>query len=165
MVAWKETERKAFVMDSKITYVEAEKFEGIVKAVGFEPGEGPMHYQAQTAFVKISGHRGHAVYVSRNQAVGRVDVSGFGVDMPGVVDLGERAFGRVRQQLDMTLSEEEILRHFEALLVVMKHLPDQVRSPRTSRKAEAPRAPARPPMVERRSRPRIARPLESLSRS
>ena len=63
------------------------------------------------------------------------------------------------------LSEEEILRHFEALLVVMKHLPDQVRSPRTSRKAEAPRAPVRPPMVERRSRPRIARPLESLSRS
>ena len=103
------------------THVEASKFEGILQDHGFVPGAGPGTYHAQTGFVKVEGTAHRALYLSRNHRVGRVDISGFRIRMPGVVDVPDTVrSGRVVQRLDMKNTEDRILRNFETVLVFMQ---------------------------------------------
>lgn len=121
------------------THVEASKFEQILQDHGFTPGVGPGTYHAQTGFVKVEGPEHRALYLPRNRRVGRVDISGFRVKMPGVVDVPDNArAGRVVQRLDMKTTEDRVLRNFETVLVCMQQASNdnsQVPLRRTRRRA------------------------------
>lgn len=99
-----------------ITYIDFDKFGQIIRVSGLD-------HQEQAGFVKVSGERGRNVYVARTKRVGRVDVSGFKAEFPGVTDLGDMSFGKVEQQLDFNLPEDDILRNFRRLLGVLKAMP------------------------------------------
>ncbi|HEU5118151.1 MAG TPA: hypothetical protein VFT74_16135 [Isosphaeraceae bacterium] len=102
-------------MKKSINYVDAAQFEALILET---PG---LEFSPQAGFVKVTkvGLKGFAVYVAKTKKVGRVDLSGFGLDIPGVTALGEYSFGQVTHQLDFTLPEDEILKTFKA---VLKHL-------------------------------------------
>lgn len=119
-------------MKKNVTYVDAAKFETIAKASGL-----PLTLQA--GFVKIAGPKGHNVYVAATKRVGRVDLSGFTMDVPGVNTLGEdEKFGNVLAQMDFSRSEEEILATFAEVLA---HMATLAPKEKVSRKASAPKAP------------------------
>ena len=90
----------------------------------------------QSGFIRVEGATGRRLYVASTKTVGRIDLSGFefatGTKRP---DQGE--FGRVKQQMDLVGTEEELLARFEAILVHMLSLPAEVKEP----KAKAPKAP------------------------
>lgn len=78
----------------------------------------------QAGFIKIQGPEGRAVYVSKAKKVARVDIYGFESNLKGVKDLGNAAFGHVKQQLDFVGRQPaEILKTFRSLLTYMKSLP------------------------------------------
>lgn len=111
-------------MKDNVTYIDSAKFEAIYKELGLEPRD-------QAGFTKLSGAKGRNVYVARTKRVGRVDLSGFemldaeGKATPGVVALGGASFGAVKQQLDFSLTEPEVLANFRAVLEHMKSLPER----------------------------------------
>lgn len=103
-------------MKPNTTYVDACHFEAIIAQSGLD-------MTPQKGFVKVSGALGRNVYVAATKRVGRVDISGFLFEGPGVRNLGDgEKFGNVHQQLDFGRSEAEILETFRAVLEHMKSL-------------------------------------------
>jgi hypothetical protein len=115
-----------------VTYVDLAKFEAIVTELNLPAIE-------QAGFIKVCGPKGRQVYVARTKTVGRVDVSGFTVEHLGVKDLGDDAFGNVRQQLEFAGNEDVILATFRDVLTTMTGLPPLEKQ---ARKAPAPKAKA-----------------------
>jgi hypothetical protein len=103
-------------MKTNTTYVDACHFEQIIEASG-------LAYEPQKGFIKVKGATGRQVYVASTKRVGRVDISGFLMEGPGIRDLGGESFGAVKQQLDFSLTQDEILGHFARTLEVLKALP------------------------------------------
>lgn len=96
--------------------IDAKHFEDIVRDSGLD-------FEPQKAFLKVKGPAGHAVYVALTKRVGRVDISGWIPELPGVRVLDEdEAFGNVKAQLDFALPEDEVLVAFEEVLAAMKEL-------------------------------------------
>jgi hypothetical protein len=121
-------------MKTNVTYIDAAKFETLIAASGL-----PM--SGQKGFVKVSGPKGRVVYVASTKRVGRVDISGFEMEGAGYVTPHCGPFGNVKQQLDFSLGEDEILSNFAALLEHMKSLAPvekAVRAPATP-KADEPK--------------------------
>src|SRR5262249_43252561 len=97
-------------MKKNTTYVNASKFQALIV-------ESELANKPQSAFMKVSGAKGRNVYVPLTKTVGRVDISGFTVEMEGVRTLDEdEKFGAVLQQIDFSRTEEEILSTFSELL-------------------------------------------------
>lgn len=105
-------------MKKNITYVAQDKVETIIAK---HPG---LTVTTQAGFVKLSAAAGRNLYVARTKGVGRIDVSGFLFEDPGVRTLGEgERFGKVHQQFDFTRTEDEILASLDACLGHMLTLP------------------------------------------
>lgn len=121
-------------MKTNVTYIDASKFEALILASGL-----PM--AVQKGFVKVSGPKGRQVYVASTKRVGRVDISGFEMEGPGYVTPHCGVFGNVKQQLDFSLGEDDILSNFAALLEHMKSLAPVEKAPRkeAAPKADAPK--------------------------
>lgn len=102
-------------MKTNINYVDACHFETIIKDSGLD-------YEPQKGFIKVKGKTGRQVYVASTKRVGRVDVSGFTMEGPGFIEPHCGPFGAVKQQLDHSLPQEEILANFTRLLAVLKDL-------------------------------------------
>lgn len=138
-------------MKKNVTYVDAAKFETILKASG-------LVFTLQKGFVKVQGPKGRNLYVAATKRVGRVDISGFETDLAGITSLGELAFGNVKQQLDFSRTEDEILATFTAVLAHMATLPaveKAQRKPSAPRESnvqgwstEVPKAPASSPLTK-----------------
>ncbi len=141
-------------MKKNITYIDAVKFENIIR-------EKEMPITAQAGFIKVSGAKGRNIYVANTKLVGRVDLSGFKVDMVGVFGLEGAKFGNVEQQMDFTRSEEQILATFSDLVDHLKTLEPVVKESKA--KAEAAKKEAAvgwsvaPPSKEEREAARAAR--------
>ena len=118
-------------MKKNVTYVDAAKFETIIRDSG-------LTFLLQKGFVKVSAAKGRNLYVAATKRVGRVDISGFTVQMDGITDLGDLSFGNVKQQLDFSRTEDEILATFRDLLAHMATLPAVEKM---ERKASTPRGP------------------------
>lgn len=115
-------------MKTNVTYVDAAKFETIIVASG-------LPYSAQKGFVKVAGPTGRNVYVASTKRVGRVDISGFEVSYGVSPHCGP--FGNVKQQLDFSKPEDEILSDFTQLLADLKA---QAPAEKKERKAPAKKA-------------------------
>jgi hypothetical protein len=111
-------------MKTNVTYIDAAKFEQSILALGLKA-------TVQKGFVKVEGPKGRAVYVASTKRVGRVDISGFEMEGPGYVTPHVGPFGNVKQQLDMSLTEEEILANFANLLTHMSSLEPVEKTART----------------------------------
>jgi hypothetical protein len=107
-------------MRKEITYVSVEKFSAIATSLG-------LAWNEQKGFVKLSGAAGRNVYVGKTKRVGRVDISGFEMEGEGYVNLGELAFGAVKQQVDFTRGEDEILAAFTQALTHMLSLDARIK--------------------------------------
>lgn len=99
-------------MKKNVTYVDQAKFLALVDAA-----QGK--YTIQSGFIRVDGLPGCRLYIARTKRVGRVDISGFMLDGAGVTELGAEAFCRVKQQLDFSLCESDILATFSRALVEM----------------------------------------------
>ena len=98
-------------MKNNVTYVAYAKLEGIAKHLG-------CNLEPQKGFTKVTreGIEGKAVYIGNTKGVGRVDLSGFTVEIEGVVPHSKAPTSKVVQELDFSRSEPEILRTFSAVL-------------------------------------------------
>jgi hypothetical protein len=96
-------------MKKQTTYIDAIHFETLLKDLKFKP-------LAQAGFVKVAGKKGRNVYIAKTKRVGRIDLSGFEVKMVGIEDLGGEAFGAVKQQVDFSRTQDEILATTKAVL-------------------------------------------------
>ena len=103
------------------TYIDAEKLEAIIKESG-------LPYAAQKGFVKVQGPKGRQVYVAATKRVGRVDLSGFETEWGVTPHCGP--FGNVKQQLDFSKDEADVLEDFRKTLEHMKTLEAVERKPR-----------------------------------
>lgn len=95
-------------MSGKVA-VDLAKFEAIVQKSGAPCTE-------QRGYLKVEPAPGRKLYVAKTKTVRRVDVSGTGLEkwgVGGVLDLGDQKFGEVRQQLDFSRTEDEVLAAFE----------------------------------------------------
>jgi len=122
-------------MKTNVTYIDASKFEALILASG-------LPVAAQKGFVKVQGPKGRQVYVASTKRVGRVDISGFEMpEGPGYVTPHCGPFGNVKQQLDFSLGEDEVLANFAALLEHMKALAPVEKAARKApaAKADAPK--------------------------
>lgn len=99
-------------MKKDITYVAPSKLLDIVAELG-------LPLREQRGFHKVSPSAGRAIYIANTKAVGRVDLSGFTFEGAGVRDLGGESFCSVKQQVDFSRTEDEILATFRA---VCEHL-------------------------------------------
>lgn len=117
-------------MKTNVTYIDAAKFEALIVASG-------LTMAGQKGFVKVMGPKGRVVYVASTKRVGRVDISGFEMEGPGYVTPHCGPFGNVKQQLDFSLPEDEVLSNFQKLLAHMATLSPVEKAPR---KAPAPKA-------------------------
>jgi hypothetical protein len=127
-------------MKKNVNYVDAIRFEKVWKKLHLNALE-------QAGFVKVSsGKNGRQVYVARTKRVGRVDISNFLSKDPGVRNLDVlESFGAVKQQIDFSRTEGEILATFEAVLKEMKDLPPAEKKARpapmaTTKKSKTARA-------------------------
>ena len=96
-------------MKKNITYIDAAKFSTIVTEMGLVATD-------QAGFTKVDLGNGRQLYVARTKRVGRVDLSCLTSTCEGVRDLGGESFGNVRQQLDFSRTEEQVLATFRAVL-------------------------------------------------
>lgn len=104
-------------MKKNITYIAREKFETIVKKAG-------LAIRPQAAFGRVDGPNGRRLYIAATKQVGRVDASGWDVDVDGVTKLSKEEakslrLGAVRGQLDFSKPEAEILAAFKDLIADM----------------------------------------------
>lgn len=114
------------------TSIAAEKLASIVSAAG-------LTSTAQAGFIKVHGPAGYDVYVAATKNVSRVDLAGFEfATCLGVTNLGSKSFGRVKQQLDFTQPEAQVLATFALVLDFMKALAPVENA---AKPAKAPRAP------------------------
>lgn len=112
---------------SEKTLVDSSKFEALILESG-------LPFLAQAGYVKVSGATGRNVYFARSKRCGRVNLSGFEVSMPGVLDLGDLSFGSVRQEIDFTRPEAEII---ETVRDVLAHLATLPAAPPVERKGRS----------------------------
>jgi hypothetical protein len=122
-------------MKPNTTYVDACHFETAIQESG-------LQMIAQKGFIKVMGATGRQVYVAATKRVGRVDISGFTVDLPGVRTLGDgEAFGNVKQQMDFSRTQDEILATFRDLLAHLASLPAAEKQERKApaKKADEPK--------------------------
>lgn len=120
-------------MKTNVTYIDACHFENII-------AESGLPATLQKGFVRVDGPKGRRLYVASTKRVGRVDISGFEVSLGGQAPhCGP--FGNVKQQLDMSLPQEEVLENFRWLLVTMASLPAVEKPARkpAAAKADAPK--------------------------
>jgi len=103
-------------MKKDITYVDGAQLEQLIVDAGLTP-------LTQAGFIKVAAAKGRAVYVARTKKVGRIDISGFLYAEAGVTALGGSSFGAVKQQVDFSRPEADILLTFKAILEHMKTLP------------------------------------------
>ena len=105
-------------MRQNVTYIEASKVEAVVKESGLKTKE-------QGGFTCVVGsNKAYRVYVARTKKVARVDISGFkSPDGTGCVVPHCGVFGNVKQQLDFSLPEDQVLANLKSLLVYMAALP------------------------------------------
>lgn len=102
-------------MRKNVTYISSSKLLDVVAQAGLKAND-------QAGFIKVPAAKGRQVYIAKTKQVGRVDISGFLFAGEGVKDLGAISFGAVKQQLDFTRTEEEILKTFAEVLEHMKTL-------------------------------------------
>jgi len=96
----------------------------------------------QAGFYKVSGAKGRNVYIAKTKQVGRIDISGFLFDGPGVTNLSEgEKFGAVGQQLDFSRTPEETLTTLGAVLDHMLTLDARVIEKKSVAPKAAPQAP------------------------
>lgn len=120
-------------MKTNINYVDACHFETIITASGLDT-------EPQKGFIKVKGKTGRRVYVAVTKRVGRVDLSGFTMEGPGFIEPHCGPFGAVKQQLDMSLPQDEVLANFARLLKVLEELPAAEKAKRSmAPKADAPK--------------------------
>jgi hypothetical protein len=116
-------------MKTNVNYVDAAEFEAIIL-------RSDIPHKLQKGFVKLVGPQGRNIYVAATKRVGRVDLSGFemldaeGKLIPGFVKPHCGEFGNVKQQLDFSLPQEDILQNFELVILHMKGLQPAERKPR-----------------------------------
>lgn len=116
-------------MKTNVTYIDGAAFEKLILESG-------MQHVPQKGFVKVCGPKGRNAYVASTKRVGRVDLSGFemldtqGGILPGFVVPHCGPFGNVKQQLDFSLAEADILNNFKAMLEYMAGLEEAIRKPR-----------------------------------
>lgn len=103
-------------MKKNVTYVGCWKLELICAEYG-------ATMLPQSGFIKVAGAKGRQLYIAKTKNVGRVDLSGFLFDGPGVINLGDASFGAVKQQLDFSRDEDDILTSFRSILDYMLTLP------------------------------------------
>jgi hypothetical protein len=100
-------------MKKGINYVSASAVLAVLEKCG-------LPLVPQKGFVKVAGPKGRAVYIAKTERVGRIDVSGFTPDFPGVISLGpDEKFGAVEAQLDFTAPPADILATLE---LVIEHM-------------------------------------------
>ena len=116
-------------MKPEIKYIPFETFQDIIVKSG-------LPFEELAGFVKVTGAKGRKVYIPRTQRVGRVDISGFEYPGEGVLDLGDDAFGGVKQQLDFTGDPEQTLENFVNVLQHMVTLPPVEPRTRSARGSE-----------------------------
>lgn len=146
-------------MKKNVTYIDYAKFAAVVAEQGLT--ELP-----QAGFVKVQGPKGRQVYIAKTKRVGRVDVSGFEMPegTPSIVNLGGESFGNVRQQLDFSAPEADVLAAFSLVLGHMKELPALDKISRTPRAAKPEAAPAPEAPVDGRKAKIMARAQELISK-
>lgn len=115
---------------SHITYVVTEKFLELVKAAN-------LSWLTQSGFHKVEAAKGRRIYVAATKKCGRVDISNFEVE-PTLGKVPEQGpFGKVKQQLRMEGTEDEVLTRFAQLLEVLKAQPAEVKVVRAPKSKEA----------------------------
>lgn len=114
-------------MKKEINYVDAARFEEIIRNAN-------LPYTAQAGFVKVHGPKGRQVYVAKTKNVGRVDISGFEMEGQGYIPFPDHG-GSVKQQLDFSLPEAQVLANFEKLLKHMATLPPVEKKGRAATRA------------------------------
>ena len=122
-------------MKAGITYVDTAKLETIWTSI-----EG-LTVEPQAGWVKIHGPKGLRVYVPRGKTASKVGLAGFEVEGMGCIPWPEHG-GAVKQQLDFSLPENEILANFELVLRHMLTLPP-VEKAKKQQPGKAPRAKAK----------------------
>lgn len=118
--------------DSK-TRITADKIEALVKASG-------LTATPQKGFLRVDGTPGNRIYIALTKTVARIDLSGFEMPGPGYCSPHCGPFGNVKQQVDFTRSEPEILETLKALLGTLASLPPVVKEAK-EKKAKSPKDP------------------------
>lgn len=120
-------------MKKNVTYIPVTAIEAIVTELNIPT-------VTQAAFTKVMGAKGRNLYIPRGKSIGHVDFSGFTVEHLGVVDLGEKSFGNVKQMINFEGSQEVILETIKNVLEVMISLPPVEKVPKAPKapKAEKP---------------------------
>jgi hypothetical protein len=95
-----------------VTYVPRASFETILTIAG-------LTFLEQSGFLKVEAAKGRKIYVAATKMVGRVDISGFEVSS----SIGQRPhcgeFGKVKQQLRMEGTVEEVTARFTELVTIL----------------------------------------------
>lgn len=108
----------------KPTLVKAEKFLEVANKLSLPVLE-------QSGFFKVSGPKGHHLYVAKNaNGVRRIDVSGWKLD-DSLLGPGVGAFGNVTGQLNLSGTEEEQLARFELAAADMQAQKEKVPARKT----------------------------------
>jgi len=119
------------------SYVDAAKIEAVILKFP------SLQMTPQAGFLKVAAPetaRHYRVYPARTTMVGRVDLSGFTMDHPGLLTLKDHErFGKVSQQVDFSRPEAEVLECLEAVLAHMASLPAPAK-PEKAKKEAAPKA-------------------------
>jgi len=89
-----------------------EKFLAIVEEVG-------LTVEEKKAWLKVAGPSGARIYLPKRKVIGRVDIADFEAPPGTSVKLGSKSFGAVKEQLDLTVPEEQALENFR---IVLRHL-------------------------------------------
>ncbi len=92
------------------------------KILAIVDGSG-LKTEEKKAWLRINGPNCARVYVPRRKHVGRVDIAGMEAPSGTSVKLGDRSFGSVTEQLDMSAPEDRVLENFKAVLDHMASLP------------------------------------------
>lgn len=122
-------------MKNDITYVAQEKFLAVLVDMG-------VRYETLNTWHKVEPVKNRRVYIPLTKRVGRVDLSGFEIALSeGLTKkphCGE--FGRVKQQLDMGGSEDDVLARFRLVVEHMLTLaPDEAKpAPKAKKQLELP---------------------------
>jgi hypothetical protein len=105
-----------------------------------------LNVEEKSGFYKITGPtKGRTVYLATKG--GRVDLSGFSVDHPAVVQISaeeakEKHIGKVRGQLDFEQDDEAVTAAFSAALVELSaEVPEEPKPEKPKKEKKAPRPP------------------------
>lgn len=110
------------------TYVAFEKLLTIVTESGLPTTE-------KKSCLRVDGPNGSKVYLPKRKRVGRVLIGNFSAPEGTSNKLGDRSFGSISEDLDMTPAEEKVLENFRA---VLKHMASLSSSEEQPTKPQAP---------------------------